>query len=395
MKCTHWLLLLCAVSASLTTLGAGTAFGQGCTAARGCPTLPPPIPGGLALYDVFAQQDAEQLGVAPDPVSPQYTISDYEEAALASGGPFLQPGQMIFSYQWNYSFADKIFLHNDHLQFMDDAVGLVSIQNEHVAGAEIGLAERLSFVYELPFQYNNRSLDVDAISGGALTGRLIQKNGGIADSRMYLRYWTGCCEDHNVSIYAGVKVPTGNDDSGDFYQGRFLYDDISIQTGTGSWDPLLGFFAYRRTGYFTWFGSFNYRISPASTTNALALDPLLMDPNSTIRNSVPDQLSGDVGFNWALGQWLAEEHCCCSPALTGLTATFAVIEAAVPSNDIINDSQGYRRAFNALFVRPGFIWSPKSDVSIYGNFPITVDRNLEVPGSFPDITFSFGGIYRW
>ncbi|HUE71251.1 MAG TPA: hypothetical protein VMP01_10230 [Pirellulaceae bacterium] len=394
MKCFRWLFSLCAVAGVLASYGAADAAAQGCTAQRGCPTIPPSIPGGFSFnpYSVSAQQDPEQLDVAPDVVDGQYSVSDMYDQ---SGGPFLQPGQVIWSYQWNYSDADRIFLHNDHLPDMDAMVNLVSIQNEHVIGAEIGIAERLSFVYELPFQYNNRALDLDAMTGGRLTGRLIQKNGGMADSRMYLRYWTGCCEDHNLSVYAGVKVPTGVEDSGDFYQGEFLYDDISIQTGTGSWDPLLGFFAYRRTGYVTWFGSFNYRISPASTTNALALDPLLMDPNSTIRNSVTDQLSADVGFNFALGQWMLDERGCCNTLWNGLTATFAVVEAAVPSNDIINDSQGYRRAFNALFVRPGFIWNPRADTSIYGNFPVTVDRNLEVPGSFPDISFSFGWIQRW
>lgn len=393
MKCSHWLLVLFAIGI-FAAHGAGRAWGQGCTAQRGCPTLPPSIPGSLSL-SVMTQQEIEQLDIAPDALGPSGVTGMYEEALVASGGPFLEPGQMIFSYQWNYSYADRIFLGTDHLPAMDAAVDLVSIQNEHVVGMEIGIAERLSFVYELPFQYNNRSLDVEAISGGALTGRLRQKNGGVADSRMYLRYWLSCCEDHNVSVYAGVKVPTGNEDSGDDYQGRFLYDDISIQTGTGSWDPLLGFFAYRRTGYWTWFGSFNYRISPESRTDALALDPLLMDPNSTIRNSVPDQLSADIGFNWAMGDWLANERCSCNPFLTKLTATFAVIEAAVPEHDLFNDSEGYRRAFNALFLRPGFIWTPKHDVSIYGNFPITVHRDLTVPGSFPDVTFSFGGIYRW
>lgn len=394
MKCIRWLVSLCAVAGLLASYGAGDAAAQGCTAQRGCPTIPPSIPGGLSFnpYSISTQQEAEQLGVAPDVVDGQYSVSDMYDQG---GSAFLQPGQVIWSYQWNYSEADRIFLHNDHLPDMDQMVALVSIQNEHVAGAEIGIAERLSFVYELPFQYNNRSLETDAISGGRLTGRLVQKNGGIADSRMYLRYWTGCCEDHNLSVYAGVKVPTGNDDSGDFYQGEFLYDDISIQTGTGSWDPLLGFFAYRRTGYVTWFGSFNYRISPSSTTNALALDPLLMDPNSTIRNSVTDQLSADVGFNFALGQWMLDERGCCNSLWNGLTASLAVVEAAVPSNDIINDSQGYRRAFNALYVRPGFIWTPRADTSVYLNVPVTVDRNLEVPGSFPDVSFSLGWIQRW
>src|SRR5687767_1878775 len=145
MRCLRWLLLSCAMVAALAS-AAGRAQAQGCTAARGCPTLPPTIPGGwnLGTYDVMAQQEAEQLEVAPEIVDGQYSVSDlYDPQYQSGGGPFLEPGQWIFSYQWNYSEADKIFLHNDHLQFMDDAVALVSIQNEHVAGAEIGIAERL------------------------------------------------------------------------------------------------------------------------------------------------------------------------------------------------------------------------------------------------------------
>ncbi len=393
MQPVRCLLLLCAASAALAICPPRSAQAQGCTAARGCPTIAPTIPGSLnlAMFDVFAQQEPEQLDVAPDAVEPRYSISDYEYQETSG---FLAPGKLIVSYQWNFADAEHIYLRDDNLPDADQAVALTSIQNEHVLGFELGLAERLSFVYELPFLYNNRSLNVDPISS-YLTGRLIQKNGGLADSRMYLRYWLGECEDHNVSLLAGVKVPTGYEASGYDYQGTFLYDDVSIQTGTGSWDPLLGIFFYRRTGYWTWFGSFNYRLSPASTTRALALDPLLADPNSTVLNSVPDQFNGDLGFTWAIGQWMADEGGCCSPAVTGLALNFAVVEAAVPKHDIINDSDGYRRAFNALFLRPGFLWTPKADVSIYGNFPVTVDRNLLVPGSFPEISFSFGGLYRW
>lgn len=391
----RWLLSFFAVVAAIATLAAGRAHAQGCTAARGCPTLPTTIPGSVnfALFDGF-MQEPEQLDVAPETVDGQIRITDMYDSSSQGGSPFLAPGQLILSYQWNYADARHIYLRNDNLADADAAVALVSIQNEHVVGAEMGLWERMSFIYEQPFQVNNRALNVDPLSPD-LTGRLVQKSGGIADARMYLRYWLGECDNQNFSILAGVKVPTGNQASGDFYQGRFLFDDISIQTGTGSWDPLLGGFFYSRSGYWTLFASANYRFSPSNTTTALALDPLLGNPASTVRNSITDQFTGDLGLSWAFGQWLAEERGCCNESLTGLSLNLALIESFVPKYDVIGSSDGFRRAFNALFLRPGFLWTPKPDVSLYANFPITVDRNLLVPGSFPDISYSIGGIYRW
>lgn len=383
----------------------GHVLGQGCTAARGCPTIAPLLPGGnsfdsagdFTAFRDFTQPQPEQLSVPPEELPSagmQPSVPTPVPAAAQRRGTFLAPGQFILTYQWNYSDADNIWFRDDHVAAMDELVQLVSIQNEHVAAIEMGVAERLSFVYELPFQYNNRALNVAPLSGGALTGRLIQKSGGVADSRAYFRYWLYPEDQYNVSVYAGLKIPTGNAESGDFYQGRFLYDDISIQTGTDSWDPILGFFFYDRYHYFTTFGGFNYRMTPTNQTSALALDPLLADPNSTVLNSVADQYNGDLGFNFSLGQWLNDGGIG-SDRIQGLVATFGVVAAAVPKHDLFGGDAGYRRAFSAVYLRPGFQWSLKEDVVLFANVPFTVHRNLLVPGSFPDATLSLGGIYRW
>lgn len=362
-------------------------------------------------------QDAEQLDVAPErlDVAPERTdmapspeVEQPSESSMDlgledmsqedSGGGFLQPGKLISSYQWNYSDANRIFLGSTNLVAADQAVALASVQNEHVYGFELGIRERTSFIYELPFQYNNRSLNVAPLTGGALTGRLIQKNGGMADSRAYFRRWISPETDRNIGLYAGIKVPTGNERSGDFYQGRFLYDDISIQTGTGSWDPIFGFTTYRRFEYVTLFSGFNYRVTPKGQTSALALDPLLADPNSNIHNSVADQMSGDLGFNFNFGQFITDRNCCLccyKDKLNGLVTSFAVLGAGVPVHDMIGSDIGYRRAFNAVFVRPGVTWTPKQDMTLFFNLPITVHRDLSVPGSFADVQFSSGLSYYW
>ena len=64
-------------------------------------------------------------------------------------------------------------------------------------------------------------------------------------------------------------------------------------------------------------------------------------------------------------------------------------------HDLVGDDDGYRRAFNAVYLRPGIYWSPKEDFSIFANLPITVHRDLTVPGSFPDVSLSTGVVYRW
>lgn len=364
-------------------------------------------------------QDAEQLDVAPERLDrapepageatesvpevdqPATTSMDLETGEMSSeeaGSGFLQPGKLISTYQFNYSDANRIFLGSTNLVAADQDVALASVQNEHVLGFELGIRERTSFIYELPFQYNNRSLNVAPLTGGALTGRLVQKNGGIADSRAYFRRWLLPETDRNIGLYAGIKAPTGNPSSGDFYQGRFLFDDISIQTGTGSWDPIFGFTTYRRLEYVTFFTGFNYRITPKGLTSALALDPLLADPNSTIRNSVADQMSGDIGFNFNFGQFLTDRNCCLccyKDKLNGLVTSFAVLGAGVPVHDMIGSDAGYRRAFNAVFVRPGVTWTPKQDMTLFFNLPITVHRDLAVPGSFADVQFSSGLSYYW
>lgn len=311
----------------------------------------------------------------------------------------LLPGEFILSYQWNYSNADHIYDGSTRQRAAErSGPGVRSIQNQHTIGLEVGVVEHVSFLLEVPLFYTSRSLNPAPLSGGRLDGRLTQQAAGLGDIRALGRYWaTTDPNGLNLAVEAGVKAPTGDDDDSDFYQGERLFYDVSAQTGTGSWDFLFGAAGFYRMGRVTPFASVRYVMTPQETTGTTALHPQLADPNTTVENSIPDQLTWTLGASYDLGSLVREDlGDGTSSTFDGLSVSLALDGRHVLEHDLIGGEDGFRRSFDALFVTPGAEWWLTPNVGINATAPITLARHLTgAPGTFPDVQFTVGMAVRF
>jgi hypothetical protein len=313
--------------------------------------------------------------------APSIPVGDERSATL-------KPLQAILNYHWSYFEADENFFHDLHLLDTDSVEQMINVQNEHTAGIELGLVEKLSLIVEVPFHYNRRDFNNPDF------GRIHQTAAGLGDLRTYLRYW--CLPDHllpgngNLAFEAGVKIPTGDDSIYTDQNGTRLPADISIQTGTGSWDGIFGAAMFMRFGPVVPFANARYLLAPATDTGLPALDPLLA--GQTIYNSIPDQAIWKVGASLDVGRLVREQFSEKEGGSADRVKVSLGFEGRhVPRHDLIGSSAGFRRAFDAYFLEPGFEWWITDRFGINGSFPVTVYRYLSTnPGTFPDLQVNLG-----
>ncbi len=311
----------------------------------------------------------------------------------------LLPGEFILSYQWSYSNADHIYDGSTRQHAAENnGPGVRSIQNQHTIGLEVGVVERLSFLLEVPLFYNNRSVNPAPLSGGRLDGRLTQQAAGLGDVRALGRYWAATDPTgFNIAVEAGIKAPTGEEDNSDVYQGERLFHDVSAQTGTGSWDFLFGAAGFYRMGRVTPYASVRYVMTPKETTGTTAFHPQLADPDTTVENSIPDQLSWTIGASYDVGSLVREDlGDGTSSSFDGLSVSLSLDGRHVLEHDLVGGDDGFRRSFDALFITPGAEWWITPTFGLNATAPVTLARHLTgAPGTFPTVQFTVGMAVRF
>lgn len=350
---------------------------------------------------------------------PTQETVDFATSGQPVSSPFLQFGQINVGYSWAYSDTSHIYAGTERQRAAEQAAQVRVINSTHNLAFEMGLCDREAIVVEMPFQYNSRRQQTGPISGGRINGYFVTDTGDLADMKVYWRKWLydqdECvplfCQPGNVSVAAGVKLPTGREDKYTFFNGgdggRDYFHDISVQTGTGSTDIYLAASGYLDMGYLFPFAGVNWLITPDETNGVLAFHPQIADPNTTIVNSVTDAITWTVGFRYDLGRALVDgrcgcnKECCpnygkaCDPCCCGQTrqrtftldklrVSFALQGSHVPENDIFNGSTGFRRAYDALFLEPGLQYDLGANSTFFASVPLTVYRDLKTEaGTFP------------
>lgn len=422
---------------ALVILAALQSFGWTQIGSNGVSPIPrfPVIP--LRPASSF-RQDPDTADLPEPPLRPGTRApAEREEGAVSdsvaaipevqqTASPFLQWGELNVGYSWSYTDTDHIYLGQERLLVAEQVAQVRSITSAHTVAFEMGLCDRWSIVYELPFQSNSRRQQAAPLSGGRISGYFVTDVGDVADSRLYLRKWLlepdECvplfCRRGNVSVAAGAKLPTGRDDKSTFFEDQFYFHDVSIQTGTGSTDIFLAAAGYLEMGYLIPYAGFNWIITPDEESGVLAFHPQMADPATTITNSIFDSFSWTVGFRYDVGKALVTgqlNDCCnepieprrfCDPctgccreslwSLDRLKFTFSLDGSHVPSEDVFGDSPGFRRPFDALFVTPGLHYDLGSNCTLFANVPITVYRNIHGtnPGTFPHTLLNFGAAFN-
>ena len=194
--------------------------------------------------------------------------------------------------------------------------------------------------------------------------------------------------DGNVSLGLGIKAPTGKDDVYDtrerLVNGRRVFTeeavDQSIQPGDGGWGAILDFQAWQRirdTGG-SIYAAGSYLVNPEGTNGV----PTFRDNLGEEVMSVSDQYLARAGFSFSGASW------------KGFGISLGGRMEGVPVEDLIGDSDGFRRPGYALSVEPGLSWtrgvhtlSLAVPVAVHRNRQRSVPDRLE-PGRHGDAAFA-------
>ncbi|GJM08287.1 MAG: hypothetical protein DHS20C11_05630 [Lysobacteraceae bacterium] len=221
--------------------------------------------------------------------------------------------------------------------------------------------ERWRISASLPYVDNSRS----SLYEHDRVNRYTTTSSGVGDLRLmaYRDVWEPAESVGGITLGAGLKLPTGKFDVRDtFYRPEgpeLRYVDQSIQLGDGGTGLILEFQSYwqmvneRTFGFVT--GS--YLINPRDT-NGITNNPTRPDSQM----SVPDAYQARFGMSHLFES---------KPGLS-IEGSFRV--EGIPWQDLVGDSNGFRRPGYAAYIEPSLNFQNKShrfNLSV----PIAVYRN--------------------
>jgi hypothetical protein len=200
---------------------------------------------------------------------------------------------------------------------------------------------------------------------------------GVGDIRFTGNFWLfkpGKDSSGNISIGAGIKMPTGNSYVTDQFHKRTSDGrdsiiikpvDQSIQLGDGGWGFVFetqGFWKMGRRGSF-YFNAF-YMFNPQDVNKTPNRNPLATSGDNLITNyhSIADQYMARFGMNYQI----LKNH--------GLYASLGGRAEGIPARDVIGKSNGFRRPGYIISVEPGLTFQ-KGNSTFVLNVPIALYRN--------------------
>lgn len=231
------------------------------------------------------------------------------------------------------------------------------------------LSNRWTLMANVPIIYNTRS---SLYEHGGLQ-RFSTSSYGIGDARLAVYKWLLDPAKHtalNIQAGLGVKLPTGDYRYADrFYTAtagvtRIAPVDQSIQLGDGGLGFTTEINAYYNMKH-GWgiYGNFYYLINPREQNGVSTTRGGTPSTNQIIGGSdvmsVPDQLMLRIGVNYMVGKF---------------TFLGGVRREAIPVNDLIGGSNGFRRPGFIVSAEPGIVYTHKK-TSLFAYVPIAVTRN--------------------
>jgi hypothetical protein len=280
----------------------------------------------------------------------------------ANATPYEAPGL------WQISVSSRNLVSNDHYSGTEEQLQRQTLQSyvtnrQNLLDLSITrqLTERFSIGVGVPY-VNSSWASRDPRSPLPGPRREIRQNGrGIGDISLTGRYWlldTLTHPDWNVMAGVGLKTPSGNARTQDFYPDRngennqLRYVDQSVQTGDGGWGLMTeahGFWKVKRVFVF---GSGSYLANPRNTNGTPSLvvarggaAPAASNFDKLV-NSVPDQYLGRVGAT--------------VPVWKGFAASVAWRVEGLRRYDLFGKSNGFRRPGESMFIEPGISYSHAS-----------------------------------
>ncbi len=238
-----------------------------------------------------------------------------------------------------------------------------------------GISDRWQVALNVPFVLNSRS----SLYEHGRSERYSTFSRGMGDITINTNYWLidpFRNSNFNIQAGAGIKLPTGNYNASDIFYNVGPNEtpetrpvDQSIQPGDGGFGfTLQGQGYYLLNEKFSLFAAGFYLFNPRNTngirTFRETLSPILS--NEAIM-SVTDQFSVQGGFSYMAG--------------TQLSLQAGVRYEGIPVQDVIGDSEGFRRPGNVLSVEPGINYTA-GNWNLMLSVPVAVRR--ERPQSLTD-----------
>lgn len=319
----------------------------------------------------------------------------------------LQQGdwQVAVSYRWLHSFRHFA---GDVEQKQRLEIGNEVINDSHFfdLSATYAFSPRFSATAVLPFVYSDRSSYYEHSGGNPSTGatRYHTQAGGLADARLtgYAWIWDPTTMPKgNIQVGLGIKAPTGDDEATDTFYTKsgpqtFAVDQ-SIQPGDGGWGFTAEMYAWRQiapktTVYLQGFYLFNpENVNGVSTETGLVrpktvkalktaaaagdataqarlakAQDLGYDAFNSLEDvmSIGDQYLGRGGIQYVLvPSW-------------GLTLSLGARIEGVPVEDLIGDTDGFRRPGYTVSIEPGIsLTKGRFSAGVYA--PVAMYRNRE------------------
>lgn len=233
---------------------------------------------------------------------------------------------------------------------------------------------RMSIAANLPIISNRRSSLYEHYGNNSPSpnARRETKSFGIGDMRLTVYRWMfdpTASKKGNIQIGLGIKLPTGDYQYQDFFQKTDSTKvlgpvDQSIQLGDGGTGISLEINSYYVfSDVVSVYGNFYYLSNPrehngVSTSRGGATSATNLLYGSSVM-SVPDQYMIRGGANLMFGAF---------------SASAGVRLEAVPSEDLIGGSSGFRRPGRILGVEPGLAYQMKK-VNLFATVPYWFVKN--------------------
>jgi hypothetical protein len=285
----------------------------------------------------------------------------------AQGSPYLQPNQWQASVGYRWQRSDRHFTGDTEDEERAEE-GSQVINDLHLMdlAATYAASERFNATLSLPIVVASRSQRIRDLEGELTPRRNHTDAHGIGDMSLLGRYWVLDPAVHtksNFSLGLGVKFPTGqNDVEDEFIQPDGSVErrtvDQSIQPGDGGFGVVfdVGLFHTVFEDSALFFQA-TYLSNPRNT-NGVRTFRRLEDEQVM---SVADSFIARIGGATPLSK-------------NGLSFTLAGRLEGVPVNDLLGDSDGFRRPGVAVSIEPGFVFAAEKNIFSIG-FPVAIYRN--------------------
>ncbi|HKH49574.1 MAG TPA: hypothetical protein VKM72_33350 [Thermoanaerobaculia bacterium] len=260
--------------------------------------------------------------------------------------------------------------------------------------AEIGVRynpnPQWSFSLNVPYFNAERSSPIRDSNRVVVDRSLVQAS-GLSDITLSARrlLWKPLKHpDGNIAMGLGVKIPTGEDDVFDdrerLVNGQRVFTDESvdqsIQPGDGGWGVIFDLQYFQRIAHTNgaFYASTTYLANPRATNGV----PTFRNGVGEEVMSVSDQYVARIGASYAGKSW------------KGFGASLGGRLEGVPVEDLIGDSNGFRRPGYAISAEPGvsyshgpYTFSLAVPIALYRNRTRSVPDRL-VPGRHGDAAFA-------